>query len=300
MNPIEIRINNAAGTCKTLEQLRKLIGAVDDVATIGSIVVDVRAGIDGLPYYRQPDATHGSVNKLGIPSRGIEYYRENLPLMVETAKANGKKLAVSIASLNSGELAVLARLCVDANVDIIEVNVGCAHLMGSDGKQKPLPSYNPSALAANLDEIELVARLDQELRVKLSPYFDSVLIAEVADVLKSHPRFTPVFCNTLPNILMRRAEDRAPAIKGNGLAGHGGSDVFRWIVCGVIKQFQELLPGRRMIGVGGISKGVHVLDYTDIDITNLQVATAFYDTDDPHVFSDIRREYADTFINLEE
>lgn len=293
-----VRINNAAGTCKTVEQLKKLIGAVDDVATIGSIVVDVRAGNDGLPYYRQPDVAQGSVNKLGIPSRGLEYYRKNLPLMVEIAKANGKKLAASIASLNPGELGVLTRLCGDTNVDIVEVNVGCAHLKGKDGKQKPLPSYNPRMLDAGLAEVESAVRPEQKLRVKLSPYFDSVLIEEVASVLKTHPRFTPVFCNTLPNILMRRAEDRVPAIKGDGLAGHGGSDVFRWVVCGVIRQFQEHLPGRRMIGVGGISKGVHLLDYTDLGITDVQVATAYYDSEDPHVFSDIRQEYADQLINL--
>jgi dihydroorotate dehydrogenase len=100
---------------------------------------------------------------------------------------------------------------------------------------------------------------------------------------------------------MLRAEDRTPAIKfTDGLGGHGGSDVFRWIVRGVIIQFQHHLPGRRMIAVGGIYRGVHLLDYLDQGIKEMQIGTAYIDNEDPHVFSRIRQEYADQLTDMED
>ena len=71
---VEVRVNNAAGTCKRTEQLWRMCRAVDDIITIGSIVVYPSVGNRGLPYYRQPDPSLGSVNELGIPSLGLPYY----------------------------------------------------------------------------------------------------------------------------------------------------------------------------------------------------------------------------------
>jgi dihydroorotate dehydrogenase len=291
-------LGNAAGTCKTTEDLKKILSQVD-TPTIGSITVEERPGNPGLPYWHHPNAALGSANKLGIPCRGLSYYKAELPHMVELAERAGKDLAVSIAALGAGHLSMLTQLCVNAKVPIIEVNEGCPNIV-TDGKHKPIPSYDPESIDRDLLEVESIAESDQEIRVKLSPYFDSVLIDEVADVLKKHAKVVPVFCNTLPNVAMRDPGTRKLAIPMDGLGGHAGSDLFRNIVSGVIMQFQtvkRLGVKRRLIGAGGIYQGAHLLDYINLGVTEMQVGTAYYDTHDPLIFRTLREEYAATIEN---
>lgn len=295
---MQLSIGNAAGTCKTLEDVRAMVAAVDEVLTVGTIVVPEREGHDGLPFYRHDDWSYGGVNKLGIPCRGFAYYDEMLSAMSATAAENGKALAVSIAALSQGELGRLAHLCECSLVPVIEVNEGCPNIIGADGKQKPIPSYDPESIDRDLCEVKanIQGGIVSEVRVKLSPYFDSILIDEVADVLKKHADVVPVFCNTLPNVYMMMANRLStPAILLDHLGGHSGSDVFRWIVCGVIAQFRQRLGNeRRMIGVGGIYKGEHLCDYTSFGINEMQVGMHLYGTGDPRVLNQLRLEYAAT------
>lgn len=131
----------------------------------------------------------------------------------------------------------------------------------------------------------------KEVRVKLSPYSDPVLLAEVADALEDK-EVTIVTCNTFANAWMFREEDNRPAIEfGKHLGGYGGVGM-KPIALGQVAQFREHLPNHHIIGVSGIETGRDMWDYLQVGANEIQVGSAYYFTENPRIFSDILTEYA--------
>src|SRR5258707_15814266 len=88
---LEGPLMNAAGTCKTVEDVQKFATTPVCAIVAGSYTYDSRLDNDGVTYYAD---SIRSVNSKGIPNGGKEYLQEHLPLMVEIAHAAGKPLIV--------------------------------------------------------------------------------------------------------------------------------------------------------------------------------------------------------------
>jgi len=255
------RIGNAAGTCKTERHFELLLQSAADVITIGPITLHPREYNPGNNEYQ--NNTGGSINSHGLPSEGKTYYRKHLPEFLRMAEDFGKLVSVSLPPIDKVEgserddIEIVTAMCLDAGVRIIEMNAGCGNVW-KGSKQKRILSFQPEALEHMIDKLLGIIRraaVHAELRVKLSPYSDPVLLAEIASMLFTR-NVAVVTSNTFANAYMFREDiDHRPAIEfGKHLGGYGGKGM-KPIALGQVAQFREYLPDHKIIGASGIENG---------------------------------------------
>jgi dihydroorotate dehydrogenase (fumarate) len=285
---------NAAGTCKSIEDVRRLAPAAVSAIVVGSGTILERTGNSGQVYQKDP-ANRFSLNSLGLPNPGQGYYKENLPQMVEIAHYRGRVLIFSVAGFSELDYVHLACAGYKAGVDLVELNLGCPNVWGKEG-QKPIASFNSELTA------EIIARCSdttgKKFAVKLSPYSDPTMLERVAEIIaRSRAVAVVTTTNTFPNAFGFDGKGK-PLIQFTGqsegsLAGLGGP-AMKPIGLGQVKQFRKLLPDSiQIIGVGGINCGRDIWEYGQAGADAVQVATA-YIRDGKHdegVFERILREY---------
>lgn len=295
MNDTPFFFGNGGGTVKTLADVHALLLTPLTHIEVGSITVKQRPGNTGNVYYRTENGT--TVNALGMPNPGIEGYRETLPAMVRLAHENGKELIANIASVEPGDTKKLCHFCVASGVRYIMYNGGCPNVW-ADGAQKSIISHDPEGVAREMEMIMDITR-DTGIIVifKFSPYNgNDSLRRRVAEKLRPYPIWI-AGPNTLPN-QYRAREQGLPAIdfpSGDGwirLGGMGGTDL-QHIAYEELWIWRNLLPNHPYISLGGISTGHTIYHRLLYGAKGVQVTSAFYDTDDPHIFSQLLTEYAD-------
>lgn len=244
--PENFSIGNAAGVCKSLDLVDQLARSGLTEITLGSITVKQRSvNSPGTVHFRTESGA--SINALGMPNLGAKAYADLLPQMVAIAHAAGKLLAVSVAPLQPDDLQILLSLCIEAGVDIIELNAGCPNVW-DNAQQKRILSFDIKYLSHSLQtmlERKSVGGWSGELRVKLSSYSDPGLLAEVAKMIGSMGskkyRITVVTCNTFPNALMfdeTKKISRALTF-GEGYGGYSGQGYLP-IALGQVRQFRHI------------------------------------------------------------
>lgn len=294
---LEHRIMNAAGTCKTLEDVTQLLRSAVSAITLGSITLEKRDGngVGGVTDYWHEDGT--SVNSIGLKNPGADYYWEHLAEMVRMAHEAGKALFVSIAGFSVEEYAYLARLASRSGADGIELNLSCPNVREGD-KQKKIPCFDGDMVTEILEAVEMAVGTEIGVSVKLSPFTDPVALENIATVLSRSDIVSAVTTtNTFPNALVL-SESGEPRIGvGVGLAGMAGTSL-KPIGLGQVKQLRALLPERiEIIGVAGINSGADVLEYLFAGATAVQVGTKFIE-EGGEVFSRLLREMSD-LVELE-
>lgn len=284
---LQFPLMNAAGTCKSLEDVRKLaeqaeIGAV----TVGSITLLPRDGNAG-DVFEVRDGY--SLNALGMPNRGAEYYTEVLPAMVDMAHAHGKPLIVSVAGFTPDEYAKLAKIAFDGGADAVKLNLGCPNVRDG-GQQHPIMSFSPPAIRATLTQVHDAVGVDRVVGLKCSPFSNPLDLVRVAEVVNDFPWVTYVATtNSFPNTVLLNPDGK-PCLSTTfgGLAG----PAMKPIGLGQVMQWRKLLsPHIHVIGVGGVATGQDLLDYKRAGATACQVATAYLRQEDPRVFGQILAEY---------
>ncbi|MDP3956987.1 MAG: hypothetical protein Q8Q10_00600 [bacterium] len=280
------RIGNAAGTCNRPGLFEKLLKSAADIITVGPMSVLSRNQNPGNNAYEGDD---GSINSLGLPNGGIEWYREYLPRMIAQAEACGKTLALSVPPIDPGDVVKLAEVCVELHVPIAELNAGCNHVFVGNMQKIPL-SYYPKDLERAIRTFVTIAGKTCKLRLKLSPYLP-VVPREVTYAIRPYD-IAIVACNTAGNAYMFR-EDFRPAIDfGEHLGGYGGSG-FKPIVLGQIVQLRKMLPDHHIIGVGGGKNGRDMWEFIKVGANEVQFGSAWYFTENPRIFGDIQAQYLD-------
>lgn len=287
---LEHPLMNAAGTCKTLEDVTKFARSAVSAIVVGSITLEDRMGNQGNVYW--PGQSY-SLNSLGMPNRGQVYYRENLPQMVEIAHKAGKPLILSVAGFSPAEYGELAQLAHDAGVDFIELNLGCPNVWDG-GLQKRIASFDPSGIVTIMAEVERLIADGSLVGVKLSPYSDPGMLAEVAEAISGLPICYVAASNTFPNSLT--VDGAGKSVIDVGLAGLSGI-AMKPVGLGQVKQLHQLLPSTiQLIGVGGISNGQDVQDYLHVGASATQAATVYWNSNEnPGVFGDILSDLIDQF-----
>lgn len=284
---LEHPLLNAAGTCKTLEDVEKFARSAVSGIVLGSITVEGRLGNEGNVFW--PGSVY-SLNSLGMPNRGLEWYKEQLPAMVAAAHEAGKPLIVSVAGFNVKEYAKLAYEVSLLGVDHVELNLGCPNVW-DDGRQKRIASFDAAFIGELLAEVN---RWIGAVGVKLSPYSDPALLEEVAKVLASHDVSYVAASNTFPNAIVLNEDGKS--VIDVGLAGMSGV-AMKPVGLGQVKQLRQLLPDSvQLVGVGGITKGRDVWDYLQVGASAVQAATVYWNSNEnPGVFGDILSDYVDQF-----
>ena len=266
-------VMNAAGTCKTIEDVERLLSAEVSAVVVGSITVSMRPGNAGTTYWF---GSFHALNSRGLPNPGFEDYRRMLPDMVHLAHLRGKKLIVSVAGLKPGEWRQLTEMSYEAGADLVELNLGCPNVWGDSG-QKRIVCFDPHMVAAVLEEVESVAS-ERGVAVKISPFSDPFGLEELAGLLKTRKIVKVVTTsNTFPNGfgVNDAGKPLITATGTNGLAGVSGK-ALKPIAMGQVRQLVALLPPTiQVIGVGGIETGRDVYDYLQAGATAVQIGTAF-------------------------
>lgn len=295
----EVSFGNAAGVVKTLEDVRTACRSAMTEITVGSITVLPRTGNEADPglgrtYYYHP-SEKWSLNALGLPNIGLAEYSRTLPEMVRMAHGAGKDLRVSVAGFTPKEYALLTEECMAANVDEVEVNLGCPNSWGEDGKQKPIASYHPDLTASILQAIKERVSAQRRVAVKISPVGDKELLLQVLEKIKASGIVSRIVgVNTIPN-QERKAEDGSPALSFNngnhvgGLAGSAIAERSLDVMSDVIGFFGGLME---ITSVGGIATGEDVMGRLELGATGIQCATAYVETG-PRLFSDLFTELAE-------
>ncbi|MEX0587170.1 MAG: dihydroorotate dehydrogenase [Patescibacteria group bacterium] len=271
---------NAAGTCKLLEEAQALSRSAAAAVMVGSITLQPRSGHSGNVYW---SGAHYSLNSLGLPNRGAEYYQKVLPQMADAAHQEGKPLFVSVAGFSPREYAELANLAFEKGADLVELNLSCPNVWRS-GAQERVICFSSALVAKVLRRVEERVGPEAKVAAKLSPFSDPLALAKVAEVLSRSKIIKAVTAvNTFPNALGYAGEE--PVISaGDGFAGLGGP-ALKPIGLGQVRQLRRLLPDYiQIIGVGGITHGQDIWEYLKSGAAATQVATAYLERQE-RVFS---------------
>jgi dihydroorotate dehydrogenase (fumarate) len=265
-----------AGTCKTVTDVQQALRTPASAVVIGSITMESRPGNTGNVYHY--DGVR-SLNSLGLPNPGFEYWRHQLRYYVENADGsnpNGRPLLVSVVGFTPEEYGQLARSMFVQKAGAVELNFGCPNLWGTEG-QKPIPSFRQEMVRAILDEAVRVLLDHSRIGVKLSPFTDPDQLKIIAQTIAGYVGFVKFVTttNTFPNTFLLDDEGKPRITPGGGLAGMGGP-AMKAVGLGQLQQLRSVLPAPiQLIGVGGISSGQDVIDYLRAGATAVQVTTDY-------------------------
>jgi dihydroorotate dehydrogenase (fumarate) len=288
-------LGNGGGTCKTLDDVRRFalldIGAVE----IGSITEQPRPGNGGNTFYHNMNFT---LNSLGLPNPGREYYEEHLPTMVKMIHAADKVCIVNVVGFSDAEYASLTKLAFKCGADYVVENYGCPNVY--IGKvQKGILSYDIDGFKSTtntvLRENEEQA-MNGQIGIKLSPIFDPKFIATIASFLNNdlvpHHRIGFITTqNTVPNCFDEREPGSQAISPANGFGGMAGPAVLP-MALGQVRQFRDLLnEDIKIIGVGGVSSGDDMRKMLRYGADFVQVVSAYYKKEDLGVFNHIAAEF---------
>ncbi|MDD5433362.1 MAG: nitronate monooxygenase [Candidatus Pacebacteria bacterium] len=295
-------IGNAAGTCRSPEDIQELANSCVSAIMVGSITVEPREGNKGNVFWTSPDGQF-SLNSNGLPNKGAEFYKQELqqelPKMVEIAHKAGKPLFVSVAGFSPRGYAFLAKLAFEARADMVELNLSCPNVYFND-KQKRIPCFNVSETKDILCEVETEVGIEANIAIKLNPISDPFLLQSIAWVLEDWELVkTVTSCNTFPNGLALDEKGKPVITFGEGFGGISGP-ALKPFALGQVKQLRALLPERiDIIGCGGISTGRDVADFLVAGAKAVQVGTAFLNGG-VTVFDNILREYVSIVLDRQE
>lgn len=271
---------NAAGTCKLLEDVERLARSATAAIMVGSITKEPRTGNEGDVYWAGPTY---SLNSLGLPNRGAEYYAKVIPEMVRIAHGAGKPLFVSVAGFTPDEYADLASLALWKGADLIELNLGCPNVWHGKA-QKRIACFDPELVDQIQERVEERVGVEARIAEKISPFSDPFSLVAIAAVIGSSKLPKAVTTtNTFANAFAWNGA-KPRITPGGGLAGFAGP-AMKPIGLGQVKQLRALLPDSiKIMGVGGIGEGKDILEYRGCGADAVQVGTAYLEKGE-NVFS---------------
>lgn len=257
---------NASGVhCMTIEDLQELEKSDAGAYITKSCTLEKR---EGNPSPRYVDLALGSINSMGLPNLGFDYY---LDYVLEVQQNQDKPTFFSIAGMSPEEnLEMLDRIQKSAFSGITELNLSCPNVPG-----KPQLAYDFQATEQLLEKV--FAFFKKPLGVKLPPYFDLAHFDQMADILNKFPLTYVNSVNSVGNALYIDTEEEAVVIKPkNGFGGLGGQYIKPTALANVRAFYTRLKPEIQIIGTGGIETGQDAFEHLLCGASMLQIGTALH------------------------
>ena len=270
---------NASGVhCMTIEDLQELEKSDAGAYITKSCTLEKR---EGNPSPRYVDLALGSINSMGLPNLGFNYY---LDYVLEVQQNQDTPIFFSIAGMSPEEnLEMLDSIQKSAFSGITELNLSCPNVPG-----KPQLAYDFQATEQLLEKVFTFFK--KPLGVKLPPYFDLAHFDQMADILNKFPLTYVNSVNSVGNALYIDTEEEAVVIKPkNGFGGLGGQYIKPTALANVRAFYTRLKPEIQIIGTGGIETGQDAFKHLLCGASMLQIGTALH-KEGPEIFTRIRRE----------
>lgn len=257
-----VPIFNASGVwCTTKKELMELGKSEAGAIVFKSMTIKPR---QGNPEPRLYIGEKISVNSMGLPNLGVDYYNK----IAESLKKYKKPLIASIAGFSEEEYNFLFNKVDNYPYDAIEINLSCPNLVG-----KSIFAYDIKTSLRILKKIK--SKTKKIIGVKLPPYNDRGEIQIMAEGLVEAGVNFATLINSVPLGCVIDYKSETMMIKPNmGIGGLGG-EVIKPIALAQIVLFRHFSKGKLdLIGVGGVNKGSDVYEYILAGASAVAVATA--------------------------
>lgn len=269
---------NAAGVyCMTHQELAEI-----EASAAGSFVTKTGTLEErqGNPEPRYSDTALGSINSMGLPNLGFQYY---LDYVIELQdQPQSKNHFLSLVGLSPEETHIILKAVQASEYQgLVELNLSCPNVPG-----KPQIAYDFETTESILSEV--FSYFTKPLGVKLPPYFDIVHFDQAAAVFNKYPLVFVNCINSIGNGLV--IEDETVVIKPkNGFGGIGGDYVKPTALANVHAFYQRLNPSIQIIGTGGVKSGRDAFEHILCGASMVQIGTALHQ-EGPSIFERITNE----------
>jgi dihydroorotate dehydrogenase (NAD+) catalytic subunit len=220
------------------------------------------------PRLRPVDA--GMLNAVGLQNPGVKRWtEEDYPALVDA----GIPVVVSVWGFSVADYETTVRaLAPLPGIVAIEVNVSCPNLED----RRHMFGHSTAGTAAVLRACRRAAP-NAALWAKLSPNVTD--ITEIAGAALAAGADALTLTNTVMGLVID-TETRRPAL-GNGGGGLSGPAI-RPVAVRAVYECRKAFPEAAIIGVGGIARGEHAVEFLLAGANAVQVGTAsFYDPKAP-------------------
>ena len=208
----------------------------------------------------------GSINSMGLPNKGYEFYAQ----FSEEAKSHNKPYFISVSGLSHEDnLHIIQSLSEYNHIAGIELNLSCPNVPG-----KPQTGYDFEQSRHLLEMVFSVTK--KPIGVKLPPYFDMPHFEMMATVLNDFPISFVTCINSIGNGLVIDPNLESVVIKPkNGFGGIGG-DFIKPTALANVRKFYTLLDKKvAIIGCGGVKNGMDAFEHILCGASAVQVGTQF-------------------------
>ena len=256
---------NAAGvSCMTVEELEAVRQSAAGSFVTKTATLEARAG-NPEPRYR--DVPLGSINSMGLPNQGIDYYLDYLLSLQESQPE--RTFFLSLVGMSPDETHTLLKKVQNSGFKgITELNLSCPNVPG-----KPQIAYDFETTERILGEA--FGYFDKPLGIKLPPYFDIVHFDQAAEVFNRHPLKFVNCVNSIGNGMY--IEDESVVIRPkNGFGGIGGEYIKPTALANVHAFYQRLNPSIQIIGTGGVYTGRDAFEHILCGASMVQIGTALH------------------------
>ena len=256
---------NAAGVaCMTVEELEEVRQSAAGSFVTKTATLEERAG-NPEPRYR--DVPLGSINSMGLPNQGIDYYLDYLLSLQESQPE--RTFFLSLVGMSPDETHTLLKKVQNSGFKgITELNLSCPNVPG-----KPQIAYDFETTERILGEA--FGYFDKPLGIKLPPYFDIVHFDQAAEVFNRHPLKFVNCVNSIGNGMYIEDESVVTRPK-NGFGGIGGEYIKPTALANVHAFYQRLNPSIQIIGTGGVYTGRDAFEHILCGASMVQIGTALH------------------------
>lgn len=275
---LESCIYNASGPwCTTQADLEGIGSSAAAAILTKSATLERRKGN---PSPRYVETTFGSINSMGLPNEGYQFYAG----LAGTMQTYDKPYLLSVAGLSlENNLTMLQELNKVEEIDAIELNLSCPNVPG-----KPQTGYDFERTQEVLEKA--CALCQHPLGVKLPPYFDLIHFQQMADILNQYPIQFVTCVNSIGNGLVIDVALEQVVIKPKGGFGGIGGDYIKPTALANVRQFYLLLRHDiAVIGCGGVKTGADVFEHLLCGATAVQVGTQYH-REGPSCFLRLKQE----------
>ncbi|TCD45578.1 dihydroorotate oxidase [Streptococcus sp. X16XC17] len=269
---------NAAGVwCMTRDELDQVKDSRAGTFVTKTATLEYRSGN---PEPRYKDVPLGSINSMGLPNEGVDYYLDYL-LDLQKTEPN-RTFVLSLVGMSPEETHTILKQVEESEfAGLSELNLSCPNVPG-----KPQIAYDFDTTEAILKEV--FSYFTKPLGIKLPPYFDIVHFDQAAAIFNQFPLKFVNCVNSIGNGLY--IEDESVVIKPKqGFGGIGGQYIKPTALANVHAFYQRLKPEIQIIGTGGVLTGRDAFEHILCGASMVQIGTTLQ-KEGPTAFERITKE----------